>query len=166
MSPPHLSPLRLRSGSASGGYSSGLEAAYHNYGMDMESWRSDKYSNGRYKVRPDSSSCMLALFSSLSLQRGSSSSSGGGTQNGYASNYRGQGGAEHRDKERGHQGEASPYQSGLYDSWKTEWNPTYRDYQTTHYPYPTSSYMTKGGRRWVVDNMNCSFKDIIENMSL
>jgi len=37
-----------RSGSASGGYSSGLEAAYHNYGMDMESWRSDKYSNGRY----------------------------------------------------------------------------------------------------------------------
>jgi len=117
-----------RSGSASGGYSSGLEAAYHNYGMDMESWRSDKYSNGRYK-------------------RGSSSSSGGGTQNGYASNYRGQGGAEHRDKERGHQGEASPYQSGLYDSWKTEWNPTYRDYQTTHYPYPTSSYMTKGGRR-------------------
>ena len=58
----------FRSGSASGGYSSGLEAAYHNYGkdiftesldlykllltgMDMESWRSDKYSNGRYKVR-------------------------------------------------------------------------------------------------------------------
>ena len=40
-----------RSGSASGGYSSGLEAAYHNYGMDMESWKSDKYSHGRYKVR-------------------------------------------------------------------------------------------------------------------
>ena len=39
-----------RSGSASGGYSSGLEAAYHNYGMDMESWKSDKYSHGRYKV--------------------------------------------------------------------------------------------------------------------
>ena len=39
-----------RSGSASGGYSSGLEAAYHNYGMDMESWKSDKYSQGRYKV--------------------------------------------------------------------------------------------------------------------
>merc|ERR1719367_435252 len=105
-----------RSGSASGGYSSGLEAAYHNYGMDMESWRSDKYSNGRYK-------------------RGSSSSSGGGTHTGYSS--RG-------DRDRG---ETSPYQSGLYDSWKTEWNPTYKDYQTTHYPYPTSSYMTKGGRR-------------------
>ena len=43
-----------RSGSASGGYSSGLEAAYHNYGMDMESWKSDKYSQGRYKVRAHS----------------------------------------------------------------------------------------------------------------
>jgi len=40
-----------------------------------------------------------------------------------------------------------PYQSNMYDSWKTEWNPHYRDYQTTHYPQPTSSYMTKGGRR-------------------
>lgn len=87
--------------------------------MDMESWRSDKYSNGRYK-------------------RGSSSSSGGGTHTGYSS--RG-------DRDRG---ETSPYQSGLYDSWKTEWNPTYKDYQTTHYPYPTSSYMTKGGRRSVL----------------
>ena len=37
-----------RSGST-GGYS-GLDAAYHNYGMDMESWKSDKYSQGRYKV--------------------------------------------------------------------------------------------------------------------
>lgn len=108
-----------RSGSASGGYSSGLEAAYHNYGMDMESWRSDKYSNGRYK-------------------RGSSSSSGGGTQNGYSMTGRNKGMEENA---------SSPYQSGLYDSWKTEWNPTYKDYQTTHYPYPTSSYMTKGGRR-------------------
>ena len=44
-----------RSGSASGGYSSGLEAAYHNYGMDMESWKSDKYSHGRYKVGGGSS---------------------------------------------------------------------------------------------------------------
>ena len=35
----------------------------------------------------------------------------------------------------------------LLCSWKTEWNPTYRDYQTTHYPQATSSYMTKGGRR-------------------
>ena len=65
------------------------------------------------------------------LQRGSSSSSGGGTHTGTS----------------GYGGASSPYQSGLYDSWKTEWNPTYRDYQTTHYPYPTSSYMTKGGRR-------------------
>lgn len=40
-----------------------------------------------------------------------------------------------------------PYQTNMYDSWKTEWNPHYRDYQTTHYPQPTSSYMTKGGRR-------------------
>merc|ERR1712012_1333498 len=111
-----------RSGSASGGYSSGLEAAYHNYGMDMESWKSDKYSNGRYK-------------------RGSSSSSGGGTHNGGYSSRR------ELYQERGERGETSPYQSGLYDSWKTEWNPTYKDYQTNHYPYPTSSYMTKGGRR-------------------
>jgi len=97
-----------RSGS---GYS-GLDAAYHNYGMDgMESWKSDKYSQGRFK-------------------RGSSSSSGGG----YVT--RGELSAE-----RG------PHQSGLYDSWKTEWNPTFRDYQTSHYPHPTSSYMTKGGRR-------------------
>merc|ERR1712227_784605 len=111
-----------RSGSASGGYSSGLEAAYHNYGMDMESWKSDKYSNGRYK-------------------RGSSSSSGGGTHNGGYSSRR------ELYQERGERGETGPYQSGLYDSWKTEWNPTYKDYQTNHYPYPTSSYMTKGGRR-------------------
>ena len=107
---------------------------------------------------------MLALFSSHSLQRGSSSSSGGGTQNGYASNYRGQGGAEHRDKERGHQGEASPYQSGLYDSWKTEWGgtPAYGyEHQQGYRPgggggggssedsrhYRGGSYMTKGGRR-------------------
>jgi len=102
-----------RSGST-GGYS-GLDAAYHNYGMDMESWKSDKYSQGRYK-------------------RGSSSSSGGGT--GVSQSGRG-----------GQQSESGPYQSGLYDSWKTEWNPTYRDYQTNHYPHPTSSYMTKGGRR-------------------
>merc|ERR1719320_1357896 len=47
-----------RSGSGSG--YAGLDAAYHNYGMDMESWKSDKYSQGRFK-------------------RGSSSSSGGGT---------------------------------------------------------------------------------------
>lgn len=100
-----------RSGSGSG--YAGLDAAYHNYGMDMESWKSDKYSQGRFK-------------------RGSSSSSGGGTVQG------GGGGGG---------GAAGPYQSGLYDSWKTEWNPTYRDYQTTHYPHPTSSYMTKGGRR-------------------
>jgi len=102
-----------RSGST--GYS-GLDAAYHNYGLqggDMESWKSDKYSQqGRYK-------------------RGSSSSSGGGTER----------------QGRGHDRGEGPYQSGLYDSWKTEWNPTYRDYQTTHYPHPTSSYMTKGGRR-------------------
>ena len=121
-----------RSGST--GYS-GLDAAYHNYGLqgDMESWKSDKYSSsqgGRYK-------------------RGSSSSSGGGTERHGRGQDRGEG----------------PYQSGLYDrfcnflaswlvscncdflSWKTEWNPTYRDYQTTHYPHPTSSYMTKGGRR-------------------
>ena len=31
---------------------SGLDAAYNNYGMDMESWRSDKYSQARYKVGP------------------------------------------------------------------------------------------------------------------
>jgi hypothetical protein len=118
-----------RSGST--GYS-GLDAAYHNYGLqggDMESWKSDKYSAGRYK-------------------RGSSSSSGGGTE---------------RHGRPGPSGDREgPYQSGLYDrwvlghtppytmiprSWKTEWNPTYRDYQTTHYPHPTSSYMTKGGRR-------------------
>ena len=37
-----------RSGSASG--YAGLDAAYHNYGMDMESWKSDKYSHGRFKV--------------------------------------------------------------------------------------------------------------------
>ena len=47
--PPQVYEMN-RSGSASGGYSSGLEAAYHNYGMDMESWKSDKYSQGRYKV--------------------------------------------------------------------------------------------------------------------
>ena len=121
-----------RSGST--GYS-GLDAAYHNYGLqggDMESWKSDKYSQqGRYK-------------------RGSSSSSGGGTER----------------QGRGHDRGEGPYQSGLYDrleqksvlsffqflklvctSWKTEWNPTCRDYQTTPYPHPTSSYMTKGGRR-------------------
>lgn len=96
------------------GYS-GLDAAYHNYGLqggDMESWKSDKFSAGRQK-------------------RGSSSSSGGGTER----------------HGRGPPGGEGPYQSGLYDSWKTEWNPTYRDYQTTHYPHATSSYMTKGGRR-------------------
>ena len=37
-----------RSGSMSG--YAGLAAAYHNYGMDMESWKSDKYSHGRFKV--------------------------------------------------------------------------------------------------------------------
>merc|ERR1719391_1991429 len=65
-----------RSGSG-GGYVSGLDAAYNNYGMDMESWRSDKYSQARYK-------------------RGSSSSSGRGTNDGYSTrdainghNYRG-----------------------------------------------------------------------------
>jgi len=102
-----------RSGST--GYS-GLDAAYHNYGLqggDIESWKLDKYSHGsnRYK-------------------RGSSSSSGGGTDRRGLS-----------DRETG------PYSTGLYDSWKTEWNPTYRDYQTNHYPQPTASYMTKGGRR-------------------
>ena len=124
-----------RSGSASGGYSSGLEAAYHNYGMDMESWKSDKYSHshGRYKVGGQDGPALCSALTFPYLQRGSSSSSGGGTHTG-TSGYGG-GGA------------SSPYQSGLYDSWKTEWNPTYRDYQTTHYPYPTSSYMTKGGRR-------------------
>ena len=72
-----------RSGST--GYS-GLDAAYHNYGLqggDMESWKSEgKYSQqGRYK-------------------RGSSSSSGGGTERqGRAGQERGEG----------------PYQSGLYD---------------------------------------------------
>ena len=163
----------FRSGSASGGYSSGLEAAYHNYGndifwfpwildlpllltgMDMESWRSDKYSNGRYKVSPESYLFKEMDVKFMSFQRGSSSSSGGGTQNGYSMTGRNKGVEESA---------SSPYQSGLYDSWKTEWNPTYkwvikvtwwwisyiyisRDYQTTHYPYPTSSYMTKGGRR-------------------
>ena len=70
-----------RSGST--GYS-GLDAAYHNYGLqggDMESWKSDKYSQqGRYK-------------------RGSSSSSGGGTER----------------QGRGHDRGEGPYQSGLYD---------------------------------------------------
>ena len=70
------------------------------------------------------------------FQRGSSSSSGGGTGISGGGGAGGAGG-----------GGSGPYQSGLYDSWKTEWNPTYRDYQTTHYPHPTSSYMTKGGRR-------------------
>ena len=69
-----------RSGST--GYS-GLDAAYHNYGLqggDMESWKSDKYSQqGRYK-------------------RGSSSSSGGGTER----------------QGRGHDRGEGPYQSGLY----------------------------------------------------
>ena len=69
--------------SSSTGYS-GLDAAYHNYGLqggDMESWKSDKYSQqGRYK-------------------RGSSSSSGGGTERQGRGNDRGEG----------------PYQSGLYD---------------------------------------------------
>jgi len=111
-----------RSGSASG--YAGLDAAYHNYGMDMESWKSDKYSQGRFK-------------------RGSSSSSGGGTIQGGGVGGGGAGGPAGG----GGGGGAGPYQSGLYDSWKTEWNPTYRDYQTTHYPHPTSSYMTKGGRR-------------------
>ena len=37
-----------RSGSASG--YAGLDAAYHNYGMDMESWKSEKYSQARFKV--------------------------------------------------------------------------------------------------------------------
>lgn len=106
-----------RSGSASG--YAGLDAAYHNYGMDMESWKSEKYSQARFK-------------------RGSSSSSGGGTV---------PGGGVRGGEGLGGAGGAGPNQSGLYDSWKTEWNPTYRDYQTTHYPHPTSSYMTKGGRR-------------------
>ena len=138
-----------RSGST--GYS-GLDAAYHNYGLqggDMESWKSDKYSQHIFALI-----YIKCIFSRYSQQgrykRGSSSSSGGGTER----------------QGRGHDRSEGPYQSGLYDrleqksvlcffqilklvcnSWKTEWNPTYRDYQTTHYPHPTSSYMTKGGRR-------------------
>ena len=137
-----------RSGST--GYS-GLDAAYHNYGLqggDMESWKSDKYSQHIFALI-----YIICIFSRYSQQgrykRGSSSSSGGGTER----------------QGRGHDRGEGPYQSGLYDrlqclalskfnikpflchSWKTEWNPTYRDYQTTHYPHPTSSYMTKGGRR-------------------
>ena len=138
-----------RSGST--GYS-GLDAAYHNYGLqggDMESWKSDKYSQHIFALI-----YIIYIFSRYSQQgrykRGSSSSSGGGTER----------------QGRGHDRGEGPYQSGLYDrleqksvlsffqflklvcnSWKTEWNPTYRDYQTTHYPHPTSSYMTKGGRR-------------------
>ena len=137
-----------RSGST--GYS-GLDAAYHNYGLqggDMESWKSDKYSQHIFALI-----YIICIFPRYSQQgrykRGSSSSSGGGTER----------------QGRGHDRGEGPYQSGLHDrleikisfffqflklvcnSWKTEWNPTYRDYQTTHYPHPTSSYMTKGGRR-------------------
>ena len=81
------------------------------------------------------------LLQSFTFQRGSSSSSGGGTV---------PGGGVRGGEGLGGAGGAGPNQSGLYDSWKTEWNPTYRDYQTTHYPHPTSSYMTKGGRRSVL----------------
>ena len=84
-----------------------------------------------------------SIIDSLIFQRGSSSSSGGGTIQGGGVGGGGTGGPGGG----GGGGGAGPYQSGLYDSWKTEWNPTYRDYQTTHYPHPTSSYMTKGGRR-------------------
>ena len=141
----------------------------------MESWKSDKYSQGRYRrdiftvlvitttvIIP--SVMLTASTTSLArYKRGSSSSSGGGTERPRAGR---------RGEEEG------PYQSGLYDrwhtvilnciifvtaivitllvslpltllltSWKTEWNPTYRDYQTSQYPHATSSYMTKGGRR-------------------
>jgi hypothetical protein len=45
------------------------------------------------------------------VQRGSSSGSGSGG-----------GGAP----SSGTAGAAGPYQTGVYDSWKTEWNPAYR----------------------------------------
>ena len=85
----------------------------------MESWRSDKYSNGRYKVSTESywSNLIKMNVKFISFQRGSSSSSGGGTQNGYSMTGRNKGVEESA---------SSPYQSGLYDSWKTEWNPTYK----------------------------------------
>lgn len=49
----------------------------------------------------------------------------------------------------------SPYQSQLYDSWKTEWNGQYYDHFRSgpdpsmgHSTLPsTHTYMTKGGRR-------------------
>jgi len=84
----------------SGSYGYGIDNPYA-YGMDIESWKSDKMTNVRYK-------------------RGSSSSSGGGS---------------------------GPYQTQMYDSWKTEWNPAYKDYHTSTSPAPKASYMTKGGRR-------------------
>ena len=60
----------------------------------------------------------------------------------------------------------SPYQSQLYDSWKTEWNaPAYHyDHYRTgpsggssgdedrHQRAPSASYMTKGGRRQSYDD--------------
>ena len=108
----------------SGSHGYGLDG--YNYGnnetfMNMESWKMDKAGNQRFKVghwRLEGKRNKLVKF-----QRGSSSSSGPASST------------------------PGPYQSNMYDSWKTEWNPHYRDYQTTHYPQPTSSYMTKGGRR-------------------
>ena len=87
-----------RSGST--GYS-GLDAAYHNYGLqggDMESWKSDKYSQHIFALI-----YIICIFPRYSQQgrykRGSSSSSGGGTER----------------QGRGHDRGEGPYQSGLYD---------------------------------------------------
>jgi len=67
-----------------------------------------------------------AKYTNPRYKRGSSSSSGGGTTGGPG---------------------AGPYQTQMYDSWKTEWNPAYKDYHTSTMPQPKTSYMTKGGRR-------------------
>ena len=161
--------------SSMGGYGHGMTShphamAYDNYGQDPDEfydlddvWNNDKYNYGqhRYKVRifwflnegimkPSSKMNIVFMFSiSLSLQRQSnmsSSTSGGG-------NYS--------------KSTPSPYQSQLYDSWKTEWNaPTYGyDQQYRAGPsgggssggedsrhYGRGSYMTKGGRRMSYDD--------------
>ena len=65
---------------------------------------------------------------------------------------------------------SNPYQSQLYDSWKTEWNAPYTEQYrsgpsgapsrgssaemvpSAHRPKGSSSYMTKGGRRLAYDD--------------
>lgn len=126
---------------AGGGH---MHAGYDNYGQDPDEfydlddvWNNDRYNFGQNRYKRQSNM--------------SSSTSGG----------RGGGGGGDYSKST----TASPYQSQLYDSWKTEWGGT-PAYGYEHQPqqgyrpagggggssedsrhYRGGSYMTKGGRR-------------------